>query len=83
MNIVKNLCLKETAHEQEKLLSGKRNGAGYLRIYELRGGIFLIVGKEKALLFDTGYGADLKEAVEIITRLPLYVVNSGHGSQLR
>jgi glyoxylase-like metal-dependent hydrolase (beta-lactamase superfamily II) len=40
---------------------------------------FLIVGKEKALLFDTGYGvADLKEAVEIITRLPLYVVNS-HG----
>lgn len=40
---------------------------------------FLIVGKEKALLFDTGYGvADIKEAVEKITKLPLYVVNS-HG----
>ena len=40
---------------------------------------FLIVGKERALLFDTGYGvADLKQAVEDITKLPLYVVNS-HG----
>lgn len=40
---------------------------------------FLIVGKEHALLFDTGYGvADLKQAVEEITKLPLYVVNS-HG----
>lgn len=40
---------------------------------------FLIVGKEYALLFDTGYGvADLKQAVEEITKLPLYVVNS-HG----
>ena len=40
---------------------------------------FLIVGKERALLFDTGYGvADLKLAVEEITKLPLYVVNS-HG----
>lgn len=40
---------------------------------------FLIVGREKALLFDTGYGvADLKETVEQITKLPLYVVNS-HG----
>lgn len=30
----------------------------------------MIVGKEKALLFDTGYGvADLKEAVEEITKL--------------
>lgn len=40
---------------------------------------FLIVGKEKALLLDTGYGvADLKKAVRDITSLPLYVVNS-HG----
>lgn len=40
---------------------------------------FLIVGEEKALLFDTGYGvANLKEAVDKITKLPLYVVNS-HG----
>lgn len=39
----------------------------------------LIVGKNQALLFDTGFGfADIKDAVEEITKLPLYVVNS-HG----
>jgi glyoxylase-like metal-dependent hydrolase (beta-lactamase superfamily II) len=39
----------------------------------------LIVGKEKALLFDTGYGiGDLKQVVKSITNLPIIVVNS-HG----
>lgn len=39
----------------------------------------LVVGKERALLFDTGFGfVDIKAAVEEITKLPLYVVNS-HG----
>ena len=39
----------------------------------------LIVGSHHALLFDTGYGfGSLKELVETITDLPLYVVNS-HG----
>lgn len=39
----------------------------------------LVVGTEKALLFDTGYGiGKLQEAVEAITRLPIIVVNS-HG----
>lgn len=39
----------------------------------------LIVGTEKALLFDTGYGyGNLPEAVREITSLPLIVVNS-HG----
>lgn len=39
----------------------------------------LIVGEEKALLFDTGYGiGDLKQVVEAITDLPIIVVNS-HG----
>lgn len=39
----------------------------------------LIVGKEKALLFDTGYGiGDLKQVVKSITELPIIVVNS-HG----
>ena len=39
----------------------------------------LIVGRHRALLFDTGYGfGSLKEIVEGITDKPLYVVNS-HG----
>lgn len=39
----------------------------------------LIVGDERALLFDTGYGfGDLKHLVRSITDKPLYVVNS-HG----
>lgn len=39
----------------------------------------LIVGNKKALLFDTGYGiGDLKQVVEVITDLPIMVVNS-HG----
>lgn len=39
----------------------------------------LFTGKEKALLFDTGYGfRNLKKEVDKITNLPLYVVNS-HG----
>lgn len=37
------------------------------------------VGKEKALLFDTGYGyGELEKVVKCITELPLYIVNS-HG----
>ncbi len=40
---------------------------------------YLIVGKEKALLFDTGYGyIDFREQISEITDLPLIVVNS-HG----
>lgn len=39
----------------------------------------LIIGKEKALLFDTGYGlGDLKTVIKTITDLPLIIVNS-HG----
>ena len=39
----------------------------------------LVIGKEKALLFDTAYGiGNLKEEVQAITKLPLIVVNS-HG----
>ena len=68
----------------------KKKQQQYFRITEMMPGVygfsncmvasFLIVGKEKALLFDTGYGvADIKAAVEEITTLPLYVVNSrGH-----
>lgn len=44
-------------------------------------GVFmdLFVGKEHALLFDTGYGfGNLKEEVRSLTDLPLYIVNS-HG----
>ncbi len=44
-------------------------------------GVFcqLIVGNDKALLYDTGYGyGDLKKAVREITELPLIIVNS-HG----
>lgn len=40
---------------------------------------YLIVGEEKAILIDTGWGtADLKEAVASLTALPLLVVNT-HG----
>lgn len=67
----------------------KRKQVNYFSVKKLMPGVygfsncavssFLIVGKERALLFDTGYGvADLKQAVEEITKLPLYVVNS-HG----
>lgn len=42
---------------------------------------YLLVGEEKAMLFDTGYGeGNIREWVEPITPKPLYVVNShGHG----
>ena len=50
------------------------------RIYDPLGvHMDLFIGKEKALLFDTGYGFhDLRTEVEQITELPLLVVNS-HG----
>lgn len=62
---------------------------GYYSVKEMMPGVyglsncavasFLILGKEKALLLDTGYGvANIREVVEEITKLPLYVVNS-HG----
>lgn len=63
---------------------------GFYRIERMQEGIYrisskenvfmeLIVGREKALLFDTGYGfGDLRETVREITELPLIVVNS-HG----
>lgn len=62
---------------------------GMFYVKELYPGVFrlmntgvhvdLFVGSEKALLWDTGNGyADLKAAVEKITKLPLIVVNS-HG----
>ncbi len=39
----------------------------------------LLVGKDRALLFDTGYGyGNLKKVVKDITTLPLYIINS-HG----
>ena len=67
----------------------KQKQTNYFSVKELIPGVygfsncavssFLIVGKERSLLFDTGYGvADLKQAVEEITKLPLVVVNS-HG----
>ena len=41
--------------------------------------VTLVIGEEKALVFDTAYGiGDLKKEVEEITKLPLVVVNS-HG----
>ncbi len=41
--------------------------------------MYLILGKEKALLFDTGFGyMDLRPIIQSITDLPLYVVCS-HG----
>jgi hydroxyacylglutathione hydrolase len=40
---------------------------------------YLVIGKEKAVLIDTGWGTvDLKEAVSSLTSLPLLVVNT-HG----
>lgn len=50
------------------------------QIYEPGGvGSALIVGKNQALLIDTGYGfADIREVVQSITDLPLQVVNT-HG----
>lgn len=56
------------------------NGEGFYRL-ESKENVFceLIIGKEKALLFDTGYGlGDLRAAVESLTSLPLIVVSS-HG----
>ncbi|MCB2361339.1 MBL fold metallo-hydrolase [Clostridium estertheticum] len=66
----------------------------YFNVKEIMGGVYhinepiissstvcctLIVGKEKALLIDTGYGiGNLKQIVESITNLPIIVVNS-HG----
>ena len=43
--------------------------------------IYLVEGKDSALLIDTGYGyGDLKAYVKTLTKLPLIVVNShGHG----
>lgn len=41
--------------------------------------MYLVVGKEKAMLIDTGYGfADVREIINKLTGLPLIVVNS-HG----
>lgn len=71
----------------KELNSGKKVGVYYIkeiepdiyRIYNSGVHMDLIVGKEKALLFDTGHGfGDLNEAVRAVTDLPLYVVNS-HG----
>ena len=49
-------------------------------------GVFatLIIGQDKALLFDTAYGiGNLREHVEDLTKLPLIVVNShGHVDHL-
>lgn len=46
--------------------------------------MYLIVGKEKALLFDTGYGlTDFRPLIEEVTKLPLYVVCShGHDDHI-
>lgn len=55
-------------------------GENIYHIYE-PGGVYttLIIGSQKALLIDTGYGyGDLKKAVEALTDLPLIVVNT-HG----
>ncbi len=52
------------------------------QIYSIGGeGVFryLLVGEHHALLFDTGVGfSNLRECIEEITKLPLYIVNS-HG----
>lgn len=52
----------------------------YIRIGSPEGVFsYLICGKERAMLIDTGYGiGDLKAAVEEITSLPLIIVNT-HG----
>jgi len=46
--------------------------------------MYLVIGKEKALLFDTGFGyADLRPIIKAITDLPLYVVCShGHDDHI-
>ena len=58
---------------------------GYFTVKELLPGVYVFsncavlsdCGTRTPLLFDTGYGvADLKQAVEEIAKLPLYVVNS-------
>ena len=37
---------------------------------------YLVVGRQRALLIDTGYGlGDLKAAVDSLTSLPLLIVN--------
>ena len=53
-------------------------GDGIYSIFEMIGvGAYLIVGDEKALLIDTGYGfGNLRKEVEKITQKPLIVVNS-------
>jgi glyoxylase-like metal-dependent hydrolase (beta-lactamase superfamily II) len=53
---------------------------GYFRIGSAESVFsYLIVGKERAALIDTGYGlGDLKAAVEEITRRPLLILNT-HG----
>lgn len=57
----------------------KEAGPGIYRIFNNGVHMDLIVGEERALLFDTGHGfGDLHEAVRAVTDLPLYVVNS-HG----
>ena len=57
----------------------KEAGPGIYRIFNNGVHMDLIVGEEKALLFDTGHGfGDLHEAVRAVTDLPLYVVDS-HG----
>lgn len=55
-------------------------GSGRYRIYDPLGvHMDLFTGKDKALLFDTGFGLiDLSGVVREITDLPLYIVNS-HG----
>ena len=55
-------------------------GENIYHIYE-PGGVYttLIIGNEKALLIDTGYGyGNLREAVARLTDLPLIVANT-HG----
>ena len=53
---------------------------GYYRIGSPEGVFsYLIVGRQRAVLIDTGYGlGDLKAAVESLTSLPLIIVNT-HG----
>ena len=53
---------------------------GYFRIGSTESVFsYLIVGKERAALIDTGYGlGDLKAAAEEITRRPLLILNT-HG----
>jgi glyoxylase-like metal-dependent hydrolase (beta-lactamase superfamily II) len=59
---------------------------GVWRIYDEHGAgnAYVVTGKERALLIDTGTGAsDLAECVRGITRLPLIVVNThGHSDHV-